>query len=841
MDSSSHDAFTNAELLDHVAWVQNLARRLVNDPHEAEDLAQESVLAVLRDERTLRSPRRFLTRVARNLAFLGLRRRERRERRENAAARFEAVPSVFEQYERDSTHSLVVEVVQELPAHYREVLLLRYFEDRTPTAIAAMLDVPISTVKTRLARAQARVRERLDRLHGGDGKSWLSALAPLALGRRAPKAAPHLPGLTGAWLVTWLVAGAVVLGALVLALEPGWGGRGTDVERGSPSSVAIAPTGAASAVTPAALPPAGGRVAEARSPAPPAAAIDNGLQPGIRLRGRVLDAESRAVPGVVVRMRPYGETGTSSERIAMTDAEGGFSFERFWPGGTIEVAAEEWTNVLVGETASGDPSSEVLVVVAPRRTVRGRVLDETWSPVPGARCEVRLAADHRARFDGALGRSSSVEFASESEGSGRFEIAAPEVAGARLIVRKEGFLSQEIELPESAEGAVAWDVVLERGKATGERLPGRVFLASGRPATGVLVTDGVHACTTDPDGGFELALTGESPRIVAFAPGEGAAVRRRSETGAPWPIPLELRLRAPATARGRVTDARGEGIGGAGIWLVDPTWIGDGGEAAPYLPAARARSRTAERLMAERAEDVPDAVSAADGTFVLEGLLDREYELAAIDPVRLVRGTGRVHPAGDAASVVMLDFGNVVDAVQGRVVDFHGLPVGGVNVRFGTRPGEPRDALGRDAVYSEAVKTDGDGSFILRGVPRADAFLEAVRTGFLRSETPYDGRTRVTLVVERALRLRVEWDAPGTGRRFSVLDETGRPLPMHGFRGLEGWVATAAVLHRGRSEVVRVSDRAARVVVRSGTAVLAEGRIEPLEGEVSVVRLRASR
>lgn len=51
--------------------------------------------------------------------------------------------------------------VQSLPAHYRDVILLRDFEELTIGEIAARLDLIPETVKTRLYRSRQLVREHL--------------------------------------------------------------------------------------------------------------------------------------------------------------------------------------------------------------------------------------------------------------------------------------------------------------------------------------------------------------------------------------------------------------------------------------------------------------------------------------------------------------------------------------------------------------------------------------------------------------------------------------------------------------------------------------------------------
>jgi len=57
----------------------------------------------------------------------------------------------------------VLQAVAELDDHYREVVRLRFFEDLTPTEIAARLRLPVETVRTRVKRGLAQVHRALMR------------------------------------------------------------------------------------------------------------------------------------------------------------------------------------------------------------------------------------------------------------------------------------------------------------------------------------------------------------------------------------------------------------------------------------------------------------------------------------------------------------------------------------------------------------------------------------------------------------------------------------------------------------------------------------------------------
>lgn len=64
-----------------------------------------------------------------------------------------------------SDHREVLEAVLSLPARYRDVVYLHYYEEYTAPEIARILGKNVNTVYTRLTRAKGLLREKL----GGDG------------------------------------------------------------------------------------------------------------------------------------------------------------------------------------------------------------------------------------------------------------------------------------------------------------------------------------------------------------------------------------------------------------------------------------------------------------------------------------------------------------------------------------------------------------------------------------------------------------------------------------------------------------------------------------------------
>jgi RNA polymerase sigma-70 factor (ECF subfamily) len=81
-------------------------------------------------------------------------------------------PGAQEQLIRDDLASAVRRAIERLPAEQREVVILKEYQGLTFLEIAQALDVPVSTVKTRLYRGLGQLRLRLE----GEG---IRGLAPV--------------------------------------------------------------------------------------------------------------------------------------------------------------------------------------------------------------------------------------------------------------------------------------------------------------------------------------------------------------------------------------------------------------------------------------------------------------------------------------------------------------------------------------------------------------------------------------------------------------------------------------------------------------------------------------
>ncbi len=160
----------------HEGMVFNLAARLLGDPEEARDVAQEVFLQVYRklgrfEARS--SLKTWIYRIAVNQChnrrrFWHRRRRDREEALDEghlaaeALAPREAVgPSPFEEARRQERAGRVQAALLRLSFDQRSVLVLREVEGLTCGEVAHALGIPEGTVKSRLARAREAMRLRL--------------------------------------------------------------------------------------------------------------------------------------------------------------------------------------------------------------------------------------------------------------------------------------------------------------------------------------------------------------------------------------------------------------------------------------------------------------------------------------------------------------------------------------------------------------------------------------------------------------------------------------------------------------------------------------------------------
>jgi RNA polymerase sigma-70 factor, ECF subfamily len=132
-------------------------RRRLDEAARAEDLAQETFLAVLRGVSRY-EPRALFRTYLYGIALNLLAAERRKKAREGTSAEDPDEQPVI----TDPDASLWVRrAIEKLDADAREVLLLREYEQLSYAEIAALLRVPVNTVRSRLFRARMALKELL--------------------------------------------------------------------------------------------------------------------------------------------------------------------------------------------------------------------------------------------------------------------------------------------------------------------------------------------------------------------------------------------------------------------------------------------------------------------------------------------------------------------------------------------------------------------------------------------------------------------------------------------------------------------------------------------------------
>jgi RNA polymerase sigma-70 factor (ECF subfamily) len=157
--------------LPHLDAVYTLARHLLREPADAEDAVQECYLRALKHFDTLRNQdiKPWLLAIVRNVCRVEFGRRSRvvlYDINAEAETPDDIVPVWQEAQETPEAEMLrkldadtIRGLVAALPEAFREVIVLREIEDLSYREIADVIDAPVGTVMSRLARGRAMLRQ----------------------------------------------------------------------------------------------------------------------------------------------------------------------------------------------------------------------------------------------------------------------------------------------------------------------------------------------------------------------------------------------------------------------------------------------------------------------------------------------------------------------------------------------------------------------------------------------------------------------------------------------------------------------------------------------------------
>jgi RNA polymerase sigma-70 factor (ECF subfamily) len=153
-------------VLPHLDAAYRLARWLIRNEHDAEDIVQEALLRALRYFRTFggRNARAWFLRIVRNSCWSW------------RAQAMKTATEVFDEHQHNGAQvhdpetlllhaadaSLIEEILGKLPDRFRELLVLREIEGLSYQELADVLEVPIGTVMSGLSRARQAFRRALE-------------------------------------------------------------------------------------------------------------------------------------------------------------------------------------------------------------------------------------------------------------------------------------------------------------------------------------------------------------------------------------------------------------------------------------------------------------------------------------------------------------------------------------------------------------------------------------------------------------------------------------------------------------------------------------------------------
>ena len=148
--------------------VFRLALRMCGNEADADEVAQEAFLSAWKGLPNFRGESRFSTWLYQltTHAAIDLMRREKRQAAAEDIDEITAAddgPSPQQQVERTETQREIRSALMQLPEEYRQVLLLRFMQELSYEEIGRALKLPVGTVKSRLNRAKAQLKDILSR------------------------------------------------------------------------------------------------------------------------------------------------------------------------------------------------------------------------------------------------------------------------------------------------------------------------------------------------------------------------------------------------------------------------------------------------------------------------------------------------------------------------------------------------------------------------------------------------------------------------------------------------------------------------------------------------------
>ena len=156
-----------AAMLPHLDAAHNLARWLLRNEQDAQDVVQEAYLRAFKSFGGFHGSngRAWLLTIVRNTSYTLLKKNHAVDltttfdEEIHGSGRESVSPATILEHAEDA--ELVKQAMDELPAEFREILALRHQEGLSYKEIADIAQIPLGTVMSRLARARDKLKECL--------------------------------------------------------------------------------------------------------------------------------------------------------------------------------------------------------------------------------------------------------------------------------------------------------------------------------------------------------------------------------------------------------------------------------------------------------------------------------------------------------------------------------------------------------------------------------------------------------------------------------------------------------------------------------------------------------
>lgn len=165
--AESRDRAAFKALFEHFApRVKAYAMRLGAPAGQAEDLAQEAMLTLWRKAHLFdpakASAATWIFTITRNLRIDLLRRERLVPLDGDPALEADSEPDAGQGFETRQSEEALRQALRSLPPEQNQIVMLSFFSDKPHSQIAAELNLPLGTVKSRLRLAMTRLRAGLD-------------------------------------------------------------------------------------------------------------------------------------------------------------------------------------------------------------------------------------------------------------------------------------------------------------------------------------------------------------------------------------------------------------------------------------------------------------------------------------------------------------------------------------------------------------------------------------------------------------------------------------------------------------------------------------------------------